>query len=418
MFKGTPTRRQHHDRARHSAAWTSTARPGYDRTNYFETFPRPTRTSTGRSARSRPHGQLLHRAQGPRQRDDGRAQRVRARREQPGRILIAAHDRDRVRWHNYGKDTIGARSDIEQRRHRPPAGVLPPLLPAGQRGAGRRRQVRSGARRSRWSRKYFGPIPKPTRVLPRPLHARSRCRTASAQVTLRRVGDAQWLAALYHTVRGRASRLRSRSRRPVDADDRSRPAGRLYKALVETKKAAGRRRLRLQRGTIPASRCSSRRCPTRIRSTPARDAHAARRSKASRRSRSPRPKLERVRAKALQVRSTTRSTIRSGSASRCPKSIAQGDWRLFFLRRDRWRKVTPADVERVAVAYFKRGEPHGRRVHSRRQARPRAGAAGGRRRRAGQGLQGRRRDRRRRSVRRDARQSRRAHAALHARRTA
>ena len=30
-----------------------------------------------------------------------------------------------------------------------------------------------------------------------------------------------------------------------------------------------------------------------------------------------------------------------------------GDWRLFFLRRDQWRKLTPADVDRVAVAYFK-----------------------------------------------------------------
>ena len=28
--------------------------------------------------------------------------------------------------------------------------------------------------------KYFGPIPKPSRALPPHLHARSRCRTASA----------------------------------------------------------------------------------------------------------------------------------------------------------------------------------------------------------------------------------------------
>jgi len=33
--------------------------------------------------------------------------------------------------------------------------------------------------------------------------------------------------------------------------------------------------------------------------------------------------------------------------------IAQGDWRLYFLHRDRIRKVTPADVQRVAAAYFK-----------------------------------------------------------------
>ena len=33
--------------------------------------------------------------------------------------------------------------------------------------------------------------------------------------------------------------------------------------------------------------------------------------------------------------------------------IAQGDWRLFFLHRDRLRAVTPADVNRVAQAYLK-----------------------------------------------------------------
>jgi len=32
---------------------------------------------------------------------------------------------------------------------------------------------------------------------------------------------------------------------------------------------------------------------------------------------------------------------------------AMGDWRLFFLHRDRLEKVTPADVQRVAAAYLK-----------------------------------------------------------------
>jgi zinc protease len=33
--------------------------------------------------------------------------------------------------------------------------------------------------------------------------------------------------------------------------------------------------------------------------------------------------------------------------------MAMGDWRLFFLHRDRIKKVTPADVQRVAAAYLK-----------------------------------------------------------------
>jgi zinc protease len=33
--------------------------------------------------------------------------------------------------------------------------------------------------------------------------------------------------------------------------------------------------------------------------------------------------------------------------------MAQGDWRLYFLYRDRLKKVTPADVQRVATSYLK-----------------------------------------------------------------
>src|SRR6185503_14265771 len=33
---------------------------------------------------------------------------------------------------------------------------------------------------------------------------------------------------------------------------------------------------------------------------------------------------------------------------------AAGDWRLFFLTRDRVKKVVPADVQRVAATYLKR----------------------------------------------------------------
>ena len=34
-------------------------------------------------------------------------------------------------------------------------------------------------------------------------------------------------------------------------------------------------------------------------------------------------------------------------------ATAEGDWRLFFIRRDRWRTLTPADVTRVGAAWLK-----------------------------------------------------------------
>ncbi len=62
--------------------------------------------------------------------------------------------------------------------------------------------------------------------------------------------------------------------------------------------------------------------------------------------------IDRVRAKALKsIDETINDPQRLGIA--LSGSIAAGDWRLFFLQRDRWRALTPADVDRVASAYFK-----------------------------------------------------------------
>src|SRR5262249_37268553 len=36
------------------------------------------------------------------------------------------------------------------------------------------------------------------------------------------------------------------------------------------------------------------------------------------------------------------------------EAIAIGDWRLFFIQRDRYRNVSAADVQRVALQYLKR----------------------------------------------------------------
>ena len=43
---------------------------------------------------------------------------------------------------------------------------------------------------------------------------------------------------------------------------------------------------------------------------------------------------------------------------------SMGDWRLFFLNRDRLKQVTLADVQRVATYYIEAGQSHRRRVHA------------------------------------------------------
>src|SRR5262249_47179274 len=46
-------------------------------------------------------------------------------------------------------------------------------------------------------------------------------------------------------------------------------------------------------------------------------------------------------------------TETSGVAVGLSNWASRGDWRLMFLHRDRMKKVSPADVKRVAAAYLK-----------------------------------------------------------------
>ncbi len=69
-----------------------------------------------------------------------------------------------------------------------------------------------------------------------PLYTDEPVQDGEREVTLRRVGDTQWLSAMYHTVPG-AHPDATAIAAAVDAMTVS-PGGRLYKALVETKKAA------------------------------------------------------------------------------------------------------------------------------------------------------------------------------------
>ena len=120
----------------------------------------------GHRARSRPPGQQLHQARGPRLGNDRGAQRVRDRREQPAnascsqRMMAAAYE-----WHNYGKIDHRQPQRHRARADRQPAGLLQEVLPARQRRADRRRQVRRGQGPRADVRSISARIPKPKRKL-------------------------------------------------------------------------------------------------------------------------------------------------------------------------------------------------------------------------------------------------------------
>jgi len=128
------------------------------------------------------------------------------------------------------------------------------------------------------------------------------------------------------------------------------PGGRLYKALVETKKAAAVDDF-VYNGFDPGFAMFLAQVPENeslddARTTMLRTIEDAAKQPFTE------GEIDRVRAKALKaIDETINDPQRLGIA--LSSSIAMGDWRLFFLQRDRWRALTPADVDRVAGAYFK-----------------------------------------------------------------
>ena len=249
-------------------------------------------------------------------------------------------------WHNYGKTTIGARSDIEnvpierlqafyKRYYQPDNAVL--LV------AGRFDEPKTLA----LIHKYFSPIPRPTRVLDR-VYTVEPTQDGERSVTLRRVGDTQFVAALYHVPSGAHEEFGAIDIISQVVGDT--PSGRLHKALVEAKKASSIFGFGFQWREPSLALFAA---EVRVGSSldAARDAlletieglGAAPPTK---------EEVERARAQLLKEieLNLNRSDLIGLTMS---EFVGAGDWRLFFLHRDRVRTVTVEEVQKVAARYFK-----------------------------------------------------------------
>jgi len=167
-------------------------------------------------------------------------------------------------------------------------------------------------------------------------------------VTLRRVGDTQLVQALYHVPSGAHPDFAAIDIIAQVLGDT--PSGRLHKALVETKKASSAFGFNFQwrdptlaifgaevrtGDSLDAARDTLVQTVEGIASNPP-----------------TKEEIERARAQLLKnIELTLNSSDRVGLT--LSEFIGAGDWRLFFLHRDRLRSVTPEDVARVAAAYFK-----------------------------------------------------------------
>ena len=268
LFKGTPTIPSvFAELGRRGMQFNGTT--SYDRTNYFETFTasQPTLDWALTMEAERMTRSTFSKAD-----LDSEMTVVRNEYESgensPQSVLWKRMAAVAFDWHNYGKPTIGARSDIENVAFERLRAFYRDVLPAGQRGADHRRASSTPTRRSPRS-PGTSARSRSRRACCRSSTRSSRCRTASAPSRCA-ASAARSGSARCSTCRRAPTRTRRRSRRWREIMTVE-PAGRLYKALVESQEGVARRGL-----DVPAARPGLRdllgagsRRPSR--STPARD---------------------------------------------------------------------------------------------------------------------------------------------------
>jgi zinc protease len=249
-------------------------------------------------------------------------------------------------WHNYGKSTIGNRADVEKvpidrlqafyRKYYQPDNAV--LLVAGKFDP-----VKTLATINQ----KYGAIPKPTRVLPAN-YTVEPVQDGERMVTLRRVGDIQAIAAGYHIPAGPHPDTQPLNVLLGLLTDQ--PSGRLYKKLIESKKATDVNGYSFETAD-PGMAFFDVEVPKDKSVDEAKDillstieTFSAEKPTA--------PEVDRIRNKQLKNIELNLNSSEDVGLN-LSEYIAQGDWRLLFYQRDMLKNVTPGDVVRVADKYFK-----------------------------------------------------------------
>jgi zinc protease len=256
------------------------------------------------------------------------------------RLMSAAYQ-----WHNYGKSTIGNRTDIERvpidrlqafyhKYYQPDNAVL---VVAGNFKPEKALELIA---------RDFGVLKRPERQLDA-TYTEEPPQDGEHAVVLRRVGSVAAAGAVYHIPAGAHADFA-----PIEVLTTmltAQPSGRLYQALVKGRKATQVSAVaynwhdpgvlevmaQVEQGTPPEEVRDA--LVGVLESLPAEKFTAE--------------EVDRARRKLLNSRE---ELIRDPNRVAVTLSdwAAKGDWRLFFLHRDRIAKVTPADVSRVAGRYL------------------------------------------------------------------
>ncbi|MCP4173413.1 MAG: insulinase family protein, partial [Fuerstiella sp.] len=263
----------------------------------------------------------------------------------PSRVLMQRMMGAAYEWHNYGKSTIGNRADIERvpvanlkefyNRFYQPDNAM--LVVAGK---------FEPEKALKLTQQYFGALPRPERRLNR-TYTEEPAQDGERLVTLRRVGEVPMAGLTYHIPAGGHPDYPA-----VDVLSTimaTEPSGRLYDSLVKKRQAAsvfgstfalhdpgivlfggesaqGIDGADLLQGMIDVVEGAAKEGFTD-------------------------QEVERARQELLKRRELNVASSR-GIAVELSEWAAQGDWRLFFLYRDRLENVTADDVQRVAAAYL------------------------------------------------------------------
>lgn len=264
----------------------------------------------------------------------------------PGSVLYKRMLTALFQWHNYGHSTIGEKSDIEgapierlqafyRTYYQPDNAVL--VI------AGRFDEAKTLA----WVHEFFGKIPRPERKLI-PTYTREPTQDGEREITLRRAGDVQLFSAMYRSAPGSHADHAALSVLTTLLTDE--PAGRLYKALVEAKKAARVSggasgfaeagfvnfvaEVRMEQ-SLPEARATMLGVLDELRINP--------------------PTAEEVERAKVRLLKNFEMLLKQSDRLGLTLSefIGMGDWRLAFLHRDNLERVTTDDLARVVGQYLK-----------------------------------------------------------------
>jgi zinc protease len=329
----------------HGAQWNGTT--WYDRTNYFETVTASDENlrwaialEAERMTTMRIEKELLN------------TEMTVVRNEfemgenSPTNILYQRTLEAAYTFHNYGKSTIGNRSDLEnvpierlatfyEKYYQPDNAIL---TIAGQ---------FDGAKALALVAESLGKIPRPKRTLEK-TYTIEPTQDGERAVTLRRVGDQQAIMIVYHTPAATDPDTPALEVLATILGDT--PSGRLHQALVENKKAVGvgagqeelhdpgffsvHARLKMDQSLDEARDVTLKTIAGVVNEPPTKE------------------EVERAKGRILkQIDLSLTNSEEIGVT--ISEFAASGDWRLLYLLRDRIKSVTAPDVARVAKAYLK-----------------------------------------------------------------